>query len=240
MNLDKYTTEALAHPPRYAPELAKGLHRHEIIRFLTGTQNIGIELGVADGLMSERLIISGKFKALFGVDAYADIHDAEEYKCALKTIGIERNYKLLRCRFDQALDLFPDHYFDFIYIDGFAHTGEDGGETLVDWYNKLKVGGVMSGDDYHTDWPLVIWAVNHFSNILDVRLTITDGVLSDKYSQYPSWFFKRNSTEALSHASLDPRLMEVAKKERRRIHRLRTSRLARLNSKLVRTFGKML
>ena len=41
--------------------------------------------------------------------------------------------------FDDAIDLFEDQFFDFIYIDGFAHTGEEGGETLIKWYRKLKV-----------------------------------------------------------------------------------------------------
>lgn len=43
----------------------------------------------------------------------------------------------------------------FIYVDGYAHTGEDRGKTLFDWYPKLKIGGLMAGDDYHDDWPLV-------------------------------------------------------------------------------------
>jgi hypothetical protein len=32
--------------------------------------------------------------------------------------------------FDDALDIFDDEFFDFIYIDGFAHTGEEGGNQL--------------------------------------------------------------------------------------------------------------
>ena len=86
---------------------------------------------------------------------------------ALKYIGIENTtYSLLRMDFDDALLLFEDNYFDFIYVDGFAHTGEEGGKTLIDWIKKLKVGGYLAGDDYHNDWPLVVWAVNDLAKKL--------------------------------------------------------------------------
>ncbi|MDR1969332.1 MAG: class I SAM-dependent methyltransferase [Burkholderiaceae bacterium] len=223
MNQDRYKIEALTQVPKIEIAKTAGLRRHEIVNQLIGNQNTGIELGVATGLLSKRFVESGKFKSLFGVDVYGDVHDTEEYKNAIKLIGIDSNHKILRLTFDDALGLFPDEYFDFIYVDGFAHTGEEGGKTLVDWYGKLKIGGIMSGDDYHEDWPLVIWAVNHFASQLDVQITLTDLVMDESYSKYPSWFFIKQNSFNPHTAPLDPRLVEIAQKEKTRIHNLRTS-----------------
>jgi len=173
-------------------------YRHDILQYLDNKNNIGIELGVAQGVFAERLLSSNKFRTLFGVDSYNQHpHNTDEYARVLKNIGLDERYKLLRLSFDEAVKIFPDNYFDFIYIDGFAHSGQEGGKTLIDWYKKLKVGGIFSGDDYHADWPLVKWAVNGFvEQIEDVELLITDTTEEIPFCRYPSWFFiKKNNKE---------------------------------------------
>lgn len=194
-------------------------YRHNVVDSLEGNFNIGIELGVAQGIFSRRMIDSNKFSKFFGVDVYGDTHDTNEYKVALKRIGIKENYSLLRMKFDEAIDLFEDGYFDFIYVDGFAHSGEEGGRTLVDWYKKLKVGGVMAGDDYSDEWPLVKWAVNNFAKQLNVDLNITGRLENQEYCYYPSWFFiKKGGGENLI---LNSSLVEIGDSERVRINNMR-------------------
>ena len=117
--------------------------RQVLPRFLERDGLIGIELGVASGDFSRRLERTGLFDELYGVDAYGDHHNTREYKRALRTVGLGRRYWLLRMRFNQALNLFEDGTFDFIYIDGYAHTGEDQGKTLFDWWPKVRVGGMI-------------------------------------------------------------------------------------------------
>jgi len=240
MNKSSYTKIALECMPTVETHIAKGSYRHDVVKLLDGSENIGIELGVASGLLSKRLLETNKFKLLFGVDVYGDIHDTIEYKNALNTIGIAENHKLIRLTFDDAADLFPNDYFDFIYIDGFAHTGEEGGKTLVDWYGKLKVGGIMSGDDYHTDWPLVMWAVNHFASQLNVTINLTERTQTDRYSLYPTWFFRKESEIDPSSLPLDGRLVTIAKHERTRIHRLRMSPLYRFLHRLLHLTQRMI
>ena len=63
------------------------------------------ELGVAAGEYSSKMAGSGKFSTFWGVDMYADTHDTAQYKQALLNVGIDKNYKLLRMTFDEALDL---------------------------------------------------------------------------------------------------------------------------------------
>lgn len=234
MNKTSYRREAFARMPKVETNTAADLHRHDVASYLDGTGNIGIELGVASGRLTQCLLQTRKFRMLFGVDTYADIHDTNEYKDAIKNIGIDANHKLLRLTFEDALDIFPDEYFDFIYVDGFAHTGEEGGQTLVDWYSKLKIGGIMSGDDYHEDWPLVMWAVNHFASQVGAKINLTGQTQSERYSQYPTWFFKKERKFDPETAPLDLRLVHIAKMERKRIHRLRMSPLFRFKSRAIR------
>ena len=197
-----------------------GWRRYDVVRELKPTGNIGLELGVARGIFSSRMVASGQFSRYFGVDVYGDIHDTDEYKTALKAVDFKSpTYSLLRMTFDEALDLFEDECLDFVYIDGFAHTGEEGGKTISDWYSKLKVGGVLAGDDYHADWPLVVWAVNHFAGQLGVPIRLTTEAEEDSYSRYPTWFLRKPKTRAT--LTVDPHLYEISQAERERVHRER-------------------
>lgn len=177
--------------PPVSPIIHEELSRDGVISLLTHTGVYGIELGVAGGHFSARMVQSNIFKHFFGVDLYEDHHDVTEYKSALKLIGRLDRYSLLRMSFDEALDLFDDQSLDFIYIDGYAHTGEEGGSTYSKWWKKLKPGGVFSGDDYHSDWPLVIWAVNEMVSQLGVQLHVTGQVEDTHQNTYPSWFFTK-------------------------------------------------
>lgn len=189
--------------PEISPVLIPGSHRQDVISPLRGTDNVGIELGVAAGSFSAKLASSGKFQKLFGVDSYSDYyHHVEEYRRAIENIGLWENYSLLRMTFDQARKLFSDNTFDFIYVDGFAHTGQEGGHTLADWWPTLRAGGVLAGDDYHPDWPLVMWAVNEMVDQLGLDLHVTDTVDTTSYNRYPSWFVRKTeetATLAISH-----------------------------------------
>ena len=162
--------------------------RHDVVRLLNKKNAIGIELGVAAGGFSKRMVDSGYFLRFYGIDSYEDNHNTVEYKQALLHVGLDKSYHLLRMRFSDAIDLFPDEYFDFIYIDGYAHTGQLGGETIVDWYPKLKPGGVLCGDDYDEErWPLVTQSVQSIVAQLGGTLHVTDTEKGAEYSFYPSW-----------------------------------------------------
>ena len=175
--------------PKVKIKFFKQYLRHEIINERDTSDCIGIELGVAGGHYSQRMMGSGRFRKFYGVDIYEDHHNTKEYIGALKTIGLEKNYCLLRMSFDEAIDLFDDAYFDFIYFDGYAHTGEEGGKTFSNWFKKLKVGGMFAGDDYHDDWPLVKWAVNDMVTKIGCDLNVTIKTENTYLNRYPTWFF---------------------------------------------------
>lgn len=156
---------------------------------------IGIELGVAEGTFSERIMRRSKLAFMYGVDMYAGErkHDIDQYRMALRALEpYKERYSLLRMRFDEALPLFPDEYFDFIYVDGYAHTGEEGGQTFLDWFPKLKTGGVFAGDDYSDNYPLVKKFVDGFCSLNDLELHVIDCREDHWACREPTWFtFKR-------------------------------------------------
>ena len=215
MSKDHLYKIALEQMPKPPVEIVPNSQRWDVIDGLTDRNNLGIELGVAAGSFSSRMVQSGKFRRFWGVDVYSDIHDITEYKRALVTVGIEADYSLLRMTFDEALDLFPDEFFDFIYVDGYAHTGEEGGRTLINWYAKLKPGGIFAGDDYDFEkWPLVVWAVNDLANQLGVMLNITDQVANVAYNKFRSWYFTRPMTAPDSPLRYCEPLVEVGDVEK--------------------------
>lgn len=62
----------------------------------------------------------------------------------------------------EAVNEFPDSYFDFAYHDA-SHLYEDLKKDLDDWLPKMKVGSLICGHDYiHNDSFGVMKAVNEF------------------------------------------------------------------------------
>lgn len=61
-------------------------------------------------------------------------------------------------------------------IDGYAHSGQEGGDTIWKWARKFKTGGLIVGDDYHDDWPLVKEAVDRFLDHTGFDCARTAGV----------------------------------------------------------------
>ena len=155
-------------------DISKFTSRDEITKLIK-PGGIGIELGVAEGKFSEKLLRKSELSFLYSIDKYAGDrgHDLEQYKKAIKLLEPfkERN-SILKMRFEDALDLFPNEYFDFIYIDGYAHTGQEEGKTLHDWFPKLKKGGIFSGDDYNAKWPKNIECIEEFTKEKNLKIKI--------------------------------------------------------------------
>ena len=171
--------------------MKNNFYREDLPKLFNKRNLIGVELGVARGDFSKELIKSKKFKILFGVDSYSlNQHNIDEYKFALKKLGMFSNYKLINMSFEKALDLFPDKSLDFIYFDGYAHTGQNYGKTILDWSKKIKPNGILSGDDYDKKWELNKLIIDQFAKQNDFKLFVTD---TDKKKHiYSSWYLKVN------------------------------------------------
>lgn len=165
-------------------DIAKFTSRDEITKLIP-QNGIGVELGIAEGKFSEKLLAKSELSLLYSIDMYSGDrgHDDAQHQSAierLKKFGSRNN--ILRMRFDEAVKLFPDNYFDIIYIDGYAHTGQDEGRTLYEWYPKLKSGGIFSGDDYSEKWPKNMEQVNRFISENKLELHIVKD-----WNSHTSW-----------------------------------------------------
>jgi predicted O-methyltransferase YrrM len=159
---------------------------------LIGKGAIGLELGVATGYFSNALLSAAELSRLYSIDAWSDHHDSNEYLGCASLLAKHGNRSvIMRMFFEDALIHFPDDFFDFIYVDAYAHTGQQEGKLFTEWYPKLKVGGVFSGHDYDpVAWPQTVAAVDRFVGSIGKQIQVIDGVKTEFNEDiYASWYF---------------------------------------------------
>lgn len=184
-------------------------NRDDIPFFLNeeGLTGYGAEIGVFRGEYSEVFLKNWQGKRIYLVDAWKHLpgmvdisnHSDENHeKNFLLTSEKIAPYKdkafIIRKFSKDAARIFPDGYFDFVYLDA-GHRYEDVMLDLKCWYPKVKVNGYIMGHDYLdcTMWesslmPTVFEvksAVNGFALINNLIVT----VIPDNH--YPSWYMKK-------------------------------------------------
>lgn len=135
---------------------------------------VGVEIGVFAGINACYLLEGLPIKRLYLVDNYRPYWDSGTQYYTQDQM--EQHYEMMFHAIDQYFDktmvirqdslwatnLFPDGYFDFVYID----AGHTYGEVMSDmnlWWPKVKAGGVFGGHDYGTiNGREVKHAVNDF------------------------------------------------------------------------------
>lgn len=136
---------------------------------------IAIEIGVRAGHNAFAMLSEMNIKALFLVDPYFPYNDGGSYqtervqkKSMLEMLDRLAKYRKkvvwLFQKSETASELFPDKYFDYVYIDG-EHSYEEVKKDLELWYPKVKVKGILAGHDYNSlvAWPGVTKAVKEFT-----------------------------------------------------------------------------
>lgn len=147
---------------------------------LMSKNSICAEIGVWKGDFSKRILKITQPKVLYLIDAWKSeiINDNSDtknltqndfdllYSNVLKKFSNNDNVKILRQNSKEALETFPDEYFDWIYIDA-SHHYENVLQDLETARVKLKHGGIIAFDDYVNaagKWDDdVIRAVNDFA-----------------------------------------------------------------------------
>lgn len=159
-------------------------NREELARLFTG---ITAELGVAKGEFSETILRNGDPLVHYAIDRWSDHHNHEEYHQALIRLDDVR-CRVMRLNFNEACLLFRPEMFNQIYIDGYAHTGQEGGQTLDDWWPKLIPGGLFAGHDYDPAWPKTVEAVDAFAQKHGLEVYTTK---ETHPKQFRSWFIRK-------------------------------------------------
>jgi hypothetical protein len=161
--------------------------RQDLAKAAWGT---AVELGVAKGEFSEEILRNPNIERLYSIDRWGNDgqHNDAEYMATVERLEkYEERSIIIRRPFDEAVQMF-NPVFDFIYIDGYAHTGQEGGKTLEQWWPLLKPLGIFAGHDYHSKWPLTVEEVDKFVEKNDLKMYTTNEFPSHGPGLYPSWY----------------------------------------------------
>ncbi len=134
-----------------------------ILKYLP-KKSIGAEIGVFKGDFSPTLLKYADPKELHLIDPWYHLEPNWEWAPGNKStidglVGIllelrdeiEKNRVFVHVQDDLiALRNFPDNYFDWVYLDS-SHDYEHTKKELDILHNKVKKGGIISGDDWRND-----------------------------------------------------------------------------------------
>jgi len=117
------------------------------------------EVGVRNGTNFEKMIEHGPALAV-AVDSWIDDGNVgnndrgyeqdeldKQYETFKEKMKDKPNVEIIREYSHKASRGFTNNFFDLVYIDA-NHTFEGCYQDLVDWYPKVKKGGIISGHDY--------------------------------------------------------------------------------------------
>lgn len=150
----------------------------KFLRSKLGLGTVGVEIGIWDGGNALAAIQHLEPKRYYMIDPYLEYADnsfkQSEYdsmygETCKKFLDV-KNSCLMRLPSLQASKLLEDNL-DFVYIDG-AHDYENKMLDLNIWYPKIKIGGVICGDDFNI--PSVARAVKDFSKSRNLTFWISE------------------------------------------------------------------
>ncbi len=125
-------------------------NRKELLELLPKNGYIA-ELGVANGDYSSEIIQISNPKKLHLIDVWhSERYNDELYNNVCNKFNLEINSKQIEIHKKlsyQAVEDFPDQYFDWVYIDT-SHCYEGTKKELELYASKIKKGGYIAGHDY--------------------------------------------------------------------------------------------
>ena len=168
-------------------------HREELPDLLSDVyrpafQNgpIGVELGVAKGEFSKHIIQKYNFSQFYMIDWWRKPTHIDNYLKLLNFTHKNTQIFVLRGAFEEFVDKFDNGFFDFIYIDGIAGTGQMDGNTIRDWLPKIKQDGVFAGHDYCDKYP----KTKHYVDLIAKEKNMQVNIIPETgRKRQPSWFY---------------------------------------------------
>lgn len=169
--------------------------REEIV-LLAPKGCIGVELGVATGAFSKSMLELDHLELLHSVDKWDDAgHSKLQYLTAMELLKEYPKSKVWRMTAQAFAETIPDDSLGFIYIDCYAHTGQDNGTVLSAIWPKLKKGGIFSGDDYDKkQWRPTYNVVNAFAlkHGYTINVRAETQISGPRWHKYPNWWFRKS------------------------------------------------
>lgn len=159
-------------------------------------RGIGVELGVKQGEFAAEVLKKWKDVSAYHLvdpwvqqEDYADIanvvdaqHDMFMHETEARVAPYGSKVHIHRAMSFDAVKEFDDCSLDFVYVDA-VHDYEGALRDIVDWWPKLKPGGILAGHDYlsmheTTGNPGIFGvkpAVDRFAMVVDRPVTSTEG-----------------------------------------------------------------
>jgi hypothetical protein len=150
----------LAKPFRKYTRPMLGARRRNFFLKMLPKHSVGAEVGVNEAGFSRQIMKVVKPTKLYLIDPYID--KDELYNKVSK--NLPRNLSIIRKKSEEALNDLENSSLDWTYLDG-DHTYEAVKTDLKLSWDKVKKGGLITGDNYHYagDWDDgVRVAVNEF------------------------------------------------------------------------------
>lgn len=143
----------------------------------------GAEIGVAEGYLSEAMFKAIPNLKLYCIDIWQPYRgnqwaknqqkNDEMFETTKKRLS-GYNATVIRKMSMDAVKELGDSSLDFVYIDanhGFDYVMQD----LIEWTKKVRVGGIISGDDYYNFRKAgVIDAVDAYTKAHGIKFSLTD------------------------------------------------------------------
>lgn len=148
----------------------------------------GAEIGVAQGYFSEAMFKVIPDLKLYCVDIWKpysenrwsanEDRNEKYYQTTVDRLS-KYNCEIIRKMSMDAVKGFPDNSLDFVFIDA-NHSFDYVMEDLIEWSKKVRIGGIVSGDDYyHFRKAGVIEAVDAYTKAHGIKFELTDPYLEN-------------------------------------------------------------
>jgi predicted O-methyltransferase YrrM len=159
------------------------LYREMVINSEDGAHfvELGSFLGQSTAAMGIFIKSSGKRIRFDAGDFLAAFKSNLEKAQVLDAVTIVKTTSL------EAAATYEDRSISFIMIDA-SHTYEDVVDDINAWYPKLKIGGVMSGDDL--DWH-------------EVKRAVDDTCKHYGVHGHSTWYFRKQTETLAEHRALN-------------------------------------
>lgn len=178
-------------------------NRIELIKYLAEEGfTKGAEIGVFGGYYSEQM-----FQHIPGLELLCvDLWGVGKYKRAEDEARVRLkpyNATIIKGDSAEVAKDVPDESLDFVYIDA-AHDYENVKIDIQAWAPKVKVGGIVAGDDFY-DFPSgkggVMRAVTEYTSHHHYNLKLTDWDIDNpiRDDRQPSFWFVKSHNNGPQH-----------------------------------------
>ncbi len=162
----------------------------------------GAEIGVAEGYFSEAMFQAIPNLKLYCIDIWQPYHgnrwsgsterNNHHFKTASERLS-KYNAHIIREMSMDAVKRFEDGSLDFVYIDA-NHSFDYVMQDLNEWSKKVRVGGIVSGDDYYDFRKAgVIEAVDAYTKAHEIKFNLIDprpdGIKYRGFFEQPTYYW---------------------------------------------------